>query len=123
MACSFEDELDVSFERRSFERIGDSFLHCLSFFIILQKSQQEYQEQGSRSRRSWSAGSFVLRENERDAQEQRESIMAEVVLKGVCKNYGEVEAVKNVDLRCEDRGVYLSSGAFSDSASGWWVSG
>ena len=28
--------------------------------------------------------------------------MAEVVLKGVCKNYGEVEAVKNVDLRCED---------------------
>lgn len=28
--------------------------------------------------------------------------MAEVVLKEVCKNYGEVEAVKNVNLKCED---------------------
>ncbi|TET29135.1 ABC transporter ATP-binding protein [Candidatus Aerophobetes bacterium] len=28
--------------------------------------------------------------------------MAEVVLKEVCKNYGKVEAVKNVNLKCED---------------------
>lgn len=50
----------------------------------------------------WSTGSFVLRKSERDAQEKRKLIMAEVVLKGICKNYGEVEGVKNVDLRCED---------------------
>jgi multiple sugar transport system ATP-binding protein len=28
--------------------------------------------------------------------------MAEVVLRGVCKNYGEVEAVKSLNLRCGD---------------------
>jgi len=62
MARSLDNKLDVPFGRHTFDRIGGAFLHCLSFLIILQRTQREYQGQGPISLRTIPGPDGLVRE-------------------------------------------------------------